>query len=66
MNINMLSADSVEQPWWRVRPHLIVTLALLIAVCVSLWAETPVRRWMVQQIVRAEMPNLPLFAQAGR
>lgn len=58
-------ADSVEQPWWCVRPQLVGTLALLTAVCVALWTDTPVRRWMVQQVVQAEMPDLQLFAHAA-
>lgn len=57
-------ADSVELQWWRVRPQLVGTLVLLTTICLALWTDTPVRRWMVRQVAQAEMPDLQLFAHA--
>ena len=64
MNDYTTLSDSLEQPWWRVRPQLTLTLGLLMAVCVAVWVEGPVKSWMTYQLVEAELPKLPLFADA--
>ncbi|MHA3772262.1 hypothetical protein ACXR0O_12075 [Verrucomicrobiota bacterium sgz303538] len=66
MNNNMLSAGPLEQPWWRVRPQLVATLTVLGMICIALWADTPLRKWITRQVVQAELPSVPLFAQADR
>lgn len=65
MDNEMHCVGSLKQPWWRVRAQLIVVLALLTAICVTLWTDTPVRKWMVREVVHAEIPDLPLFAHAN-
>lgn len=66
MNDYTTLSDSLEQPWWRVRPQLTITLCVLTAVCISLWVDGPVKSWMTHQLVQAEVPQTPLFAAAGR
>lgn len=59
-------ADSLGQPWWRVRKQLIVMLVLLVAICVAVWTDTPVRKWMVRQVVRTEIPEIQFIAHANQ
>lgn len=66
MDNEMRCVEPLDQPWWRVRAQLLVVLALLTAICVALWTDSPVRRWMVSQVVQAELPEGQLFAQANQ
>lgn len=65
MDSEMRYVESEQQPWWRVRTQLVVILVLLTAICVALWTDSPVRQWMVREVVQAEIPDLQLFAHAA-
>ena len=65
MNNEMLSEQVTEQPWWCVRPQLVATLAALTAICVALWTDTPVRKWMERQVLETEVPEVLVFVKAG-
>lgn len=66
MDNEMHCVDSSGQPWWRVRTQLVVMLAVLVMICATLWADTPVRKWMVHQVVRAEIPEIQFFAHSNQ
>jgi hypothetical protein len=63
-NYNTTLSYSLEQPWWRVRPQLVLTLLALTALCAAIWVEGPVRSWMTHQLVMVEVPEIVLFADS--
>ena len=66
MNDYTTLSDSLEQPLWRVRPQLTLTLCLLTAICIAVWVEGPVKSWMTRQLVQGEVPQVILYADARR
>ncbi|RYD73927.1 MAG: hypothetical protein EOP84_20740 [Verrucomicrobiaceae bacterium] len=64
MKNEMLFKNREEQPWWCVRPQLLITLAILTVICAGLWIDNPAKSWMVTQVVHAEMPEIRLFVGA--
>lgn len=48
MNTNLMPAPGTlaERPWWSVRTPLLATLAVLIAILVSILTPTPLHAWV--------------------
>jgi hypothetical protein len=66
MNEYIMLSSPLDQPWWRVRPQLVATLFGLALVCTALWTDNPVQLWVAREVVQAQLPPIPLFAQQSQ